>query len=51
MESLTRDRDRKLKLIEFEKEFLDTQSSVLLEEEEKAIEEFFKTYPGYADEE
>ena len=38
-EMLTRDRNRKLELIELDKEFLDNESAKLLEEEDKHVEE------------
>lgn len=41
-DNLKKDRDRKLKQIEFEKEFLDAETSKLHEEEEKQVEEFLQ---------
>jgi hypothetical protein len=42
-EALTKDRDKRLRLVELEKEFLDAEGAKILEEEEKEIEEWLKT--------
>ena len=39
VENLTRDRNRKIEIMEIDKEFLDTEASKLIEEEDKNIEE------------
>lgn len=41
---MIKDRDRKLKQMEFEKEFMENDSGKLMEEEEKYIEDFLKDY-------
>lgn len=38
-ENLTRDRNRKIKIMEIDREFIDTESHKLLEEEERHVEE------------
>ncbi len=38
-ENLTKDRNRKLEMMELDKEFLDNESQKLFDEEEKQIEE------------
>ena len=43
-ENLTRDRNRKIKIMEIDKEFMDNESHKLLEEEDKAVEEFLHAY-------
>ena len=50
MDALIKDRDKKLKLIEFEKEFMDGESAKLFEEEEFGVEEFLKSYQGVDEE-
>jgi hypothetical protein len=48
-EALTKDRDKRLKLIELEKEFLDAEGTKILEEEEKELEEWVKSIQGVED--
>lgn len=39
VENLTRDRNRKIEIMEIDKEFMDNEASKLMEEEDKNIEE------------
>lgn len=43
-EALIKDRDRKLRLIDIEKEWMDTESAKVMEEEEKYIEEYLAIF-------
>ena len=39
-ENLTRDRNRKIKIMEIDREFMDVESHKLMEEEDKHVEEY-----------
>ncbi len=43
-QSLIKDRDHRLRLMEIEREFLDNEAGKLLEEEEKYLDDFLKEY-------
>ena len=50
-ENLTRDRNRKLEIMEIDKDFLDNESQKLLDEEEKHVEEMINAREDAMDEE
>jgi hypothetical protein len=51
IQNLTRDRDRKLEIMELDKEFLDNEAQRLMDEEEKNIDEIISSREDVMDDE